>query len=178
MFSTYTILYVHTGEILPDESLFTYPAGLGPGNFSHPYHIPAFLDEVVANASPEVLAACGNNTECIFDASETGDISIGLETMATNDINTNDQEQASKLFSYISILWFLSIRAYPDKISYSSILWFLSTYMLTRIATQVKKNWHGVFNLTSGKDDGCFNTIENIQYDFYVSRLMCVHGLM
>ena len=91
------------GEILPEDSLFTYPEGMGPGNFSHPDHIPAFLDEVVANASPEVLAACGNNTECIFDASETGDISIGLETMATNNMNNDDQEQASKLYMLFSV---------------------------------------------------------------------------
>ena len=70
---------------------------MGPGNFSHPDHIPAFLDEVVANASPEVLAACGNNTECIFDASQTGDISIGLETMAIDDNSKKDQAIAGEI---------------------------------------------------------------------------------
>ena len=69
---------------------------MGPGDFSHPDHIPAFLDEVVANASPEVLAACGNNTECIFDASQTGEIGIGLETLAIDDNNRKDQAIAGE----------------------------------------------------------------------------------
>ena len=100
-----------TGEILSDDSLFVYPDGLGPGNYSHPYHIPAFLDEVVANASPEVLAACGNNTECIFDASETGDISIGLETMAIDDNSKKDQAIAGEFmwFQYVKFLCLLSL---------------------------------------------------------------------
>ena len=87
---------ITTGQIDSVESLFTYPVGTTAANFSFPDHIPAFLDEVIAGASPEVLAACGENIECIFDASQTGNISVGLATMETNEINNNDQMQACK----------------------------------------------------------------------------------
>ena len=49
------------------------------------------MDEVVANASEEVLEACGDNVECIFDASQTGNISIGLETRQVEENNQMDQ---------------------------------------------------------------------------------------
>ena len=79
------------GEIDPDESLFSYPEGLTAANFSYPDHIPAFLDEVVNSASEEVLDVCGDNLECIYDAAQTGDISIGLETMQADADNKIDQ---------------------------------------------------------------------------------------
>ena len=87
---------LHSGEIIPDESLFTYPDDSGPANFSHPYHMPVFLDDIVANADPEVLAACGDNVECIFDFDQTGNEEIGMETLNTNMENEDDQMQACK----------------------------------------------------------------------------------
>ena len=80
-----------SGEITADSSLFTYPYGLTAANFSFPDHMPRFLDEVVANASADIIALCGDNAECIFDATETGDTNIGLESLSTNQENTNDQ---------------------------------------------------------------------------------------
>ena len=65
-------------------------------NFSDPDHLPIFLDDVLANATDDVLSLCGNDTECIFDASETGNVDIGLETLGTNQENTNDQIVACK----------------------------------------------------------------------------------
>ena len=76
------------------ESLFTYPDGQTYLNYSHPDHIPVFPDEAIDKASDEVLAACGTNKECIFDAVETGDISVGVKTMATIEVNLDDEAQA------------------------------------------------------------------------------------
>jgi hypothetical protein len=58
--------------------------------------MPAFLDEVLNTASSETRALCGNNPECIFDASETGSMEIGLETLQTNQDNNNNQMIACK----------------------------------------------------------------------------------
>ncbi|XP_064385364.1 uncharacterized protein LOC135334155 isoform X9 [Halichondria panicea] len=77
------------------ESLFTYPEGLTAADFAVLDHDPPYLDEVVASASAEVLQACGNNVECIFDSMETGDINIGLETMAMISIIDEDERLAS-----------------------------------------------------------------------------------
>ena len=60
-------------------------------NFSHPEHKPVFLDEVIESASDEILELCGNNSECIFDAIQTGSTEIALDTLETNKTNSNDQ---------------------------------------------------------------------------------------
>ena len=60
-------------------------------NFSNPDHMTTFLDEVVEGASNETRALCGDNAQCIFDATETGNMEIGLETLQTNQENVNDQ---------------------------------------------------------------------------------------
>lgn len=79
-----------------ETSWFTYPDGLSPANFSNPDHLPRFLDDVLTNATDEIRSMCGDNAECIFDATETGDTSIGLETLNTNQNNNNDQMIACK----------------------------------------------------------------------------------
>ena len=84
------------GQLLEGESLFTYPEGRTYLDYAHPDHIPVFPDEAIARATPEVLAACGTNVECIFDAVETGDISVGVETMTTIGANLDDEAQACK----------------------------------------------------------------------------------
>ena len=58
--------------------------------------MPRFLDEVLDNASDDIKSMCGNNAECIFDATETGNTNIGLETLNTNQNNNNDQMIACK----------------------------------------------------------------------------------
>ncbi|XP_064385443.1 uncharacterized protein LOC135334236 isoform X4 [Halichondria panicea] len=81
-------------QIRPDDSVFTYPEGNTALDFAFPDHIPQFLDEVVATASVNVLTACGDSVQCIFDASQTGDISIGLETMIINVANVDYRQEA------------------------------------------------------------------------------------
>ena len=82
------------GEILPAESLFTYSNGMSAASFSRPDHEPAFLDEVVANADPEIATACNNDPQCIFDYSETGSEEVGMATMMTNEENNMGFMQA------------------------------------------------------------------------------------
>ena len=86
------------GEIEPSQSLFTYPEGMTAESFSHPEHEPVFLDEVIESASDEILELCGNNSECIFDAIQTGSTEIALDTLETNKTNANDQMITGRLF--------------------------------------------------------------------------------
>ena len=60
-------------------------------SFSHPEHEPVFLDEVIDSASDEILQLCGDNAECIFDAIQTGNNEIGLNTLETDNNTVNDQ---------------------------------------------------------------------------------------
>lgn len=87
------IILTHScaGQITDDTSLFTYPDGLSVANFSDPTHLPRFLDEVVNDAPADVISFCNNDAQCIFDAMETGNMEIGLETLQTNMDNINDQ---------------------------------------------------------------------------------------
>ena len=89
-------LFCFTGQITPEESLFTYPEGTSAEDYAHPDHVPEFLDEVISTATVEVLSACGDSVQCIYDASQTGDINIGLETMVTNEANVVYRQEASK----------------------------------------------------------------------------------
>ncbi len=83
----------------PDDSLFTYPDGTTPEDFQFPNHTPKFLNDVLASASQEVLDACGSSSDCIFDATETGNISVGVQTMSSNQQNMVEQELGGKLYS-------------------------------------------------------------------------------
>ncbi len=68
---------------------------MSAANYSFPNHVPIFADET-ENVPDDVLAACGDNQECIFDAIQTGNLEIGMETLTTNAGNIDDQNQASK----------------------------------------------------------------------------------
>lgn len=91
------IFFSKTGQLSStEESLFTYREGQTYLDYAHPNHVPSFIDEVVAAATPNILEACGSNLECIFDATETGDINVGLQTKMTQENNLNDQAQSCK----------------------------------------------------------------------------------
>ena len=78
--------------INPEDSLFTYPDGMGPEDFSFPNHFPSFLDEVLAGASEEVMNECGSDAMCVFDATQTGNLDIGLmtKTLIETDIENRN----------------------------------------------------------------------------------------
>eukprot|EP00731_Ephydatia_muelleri_P037202 Em0418g1a len=52
-------------------------------NYSYPAYAPAFLEDVLANASDAVKSACNNDPSCIFDYAQTGNMAIGLATLST-----------------------------------------------------------------------------------------------
>ena len=87
--------------INPEDSLFTYPEGMGPEDFSFPNHVPRFLDEVVAEASQDVMDACDGDLMCIFDAIQTGNTAIGLmtKTLIETDIENRNIVGKSKITS-------------------------------------------------------------------------------
>ena len=45
-------------------------------------YIPVFTDEI--QASPEVEAMCGGNAQCVYDATVTGDMTVGQGTLDTS----------------------------------------------------------------------------------------------
>ncbi len=94
----YFLLYLRilTGEISAQDSFFTYPEGMSAADYSFPNHEPVFADEAADSVPQDVLDACGDNQECIFDATQTGNLEIGMETLTTNNGNIDDQNQASK----------------------------------------------------------------------------------
>ena len=90
----------HTGQIAQNESLFTYADGQNVTTFVNPNHVPVFLDEVVANAAPEIVQSCNNDPMCIFDYDQTGDANVGEATLKTNQNNNDEQKQACEFIVY------------------------------------------------------------------------------
>ena len=56
--------------------------------------MPTFIN--ISNASQTVIAACGNNTACIIDASLTGNISVGLNTLNVSNVNVAEMNELGK----------------------------------------------------------------------------------
>ena len=92
----------------PNISLFTYPDGKGPLDYHNSSWEPAFLSDILNSADSEVLNACtltggsSPNEQCVFDAIETGDISIGIATMDTLSENMQAMTESSKF----ALEWF------------------------------------------------------------------------
>lgn len=87
---------ITTGQIVEEESLFTYPVGTTFSDYTFPDHIPPLISDVVASAPVSTVEMCNNNEQCIFDAVQTGDLSIGTGTLNSIDTNNNDVMIASK----------------------------------------------------------------------------------
>ena len=88
------VFRVCAGQITSQESLFTYPPGLGPSDFSNPSHVPVFSDQL--NISAEARAACGGSQACLFDATATNDINVGVQTMMTETMLLTQESQAGE----------------------------------------------------------------------------------
>ena len=77
----HTGLYEYlSGQIRSDETIFTYPPGQNPRDFSNPSHVPPFLDEIETTNST-LLELCGDNAQCLFDVVQTGDENVGRDTL-------------------------------------------------------------------------------------------------
>ena len=93
-----TKLFVHMctlGQITQSESIFTYEAGDSVDTFSVPDHAPPFLDEILSNLmdNTTLTSVCGDNVECLFDFSQTGDMEVGMAAITVeNEMATKIQE--------------------------------------------------------------------------------------
>ena len=92
---TLTLILLLPGLITEDtESLFRYEPGEGPQSYHDSTWMPDFTATVVDQATDDVIAACtpAGATEpvaqCVFDATATGDVSIGMAT--TDTLNENN----------------------------------------------------------------------------------------
>lgn len=82
----------------PGESIFTYGLGESATTFSMPNHVPPFMDEVLPGLlqNMTLVEVCGDNAECLFDFSETGDIEVGMATLAVENEATIESLLACK----------------------------------------------------------------------------------
>ena len=92
-----------TGLIKNDNiSLFTHPPGKDSEDYYDPNWVPTYLTDVLNSAEQAVLDACtpaGSSTPmpaCVFDATETNDINIGMATMDTNSENELAKKESSE----------------------------------------------------------------------------------
>ena len=76
--------------------MFTYPDGLSAANFSFPAHMPVFLDELNSSTLAEARRVCGNNSQCIYDFSQTGNEELAMTTLETNRDNEMGMTVAGK----------------------------------------------------------------------------------
>jgi hypothetical protein len=76
--------YGLTWQIRSEESLFFYDEGTGVSSYAFPDHKPVFADEIANLFTLEQKVACQDDPACMFDAFETGDVQLGLETHTTN----------------------------------------------------------------------------------------------
>ena len=68
-------------------------------DFARPSHRPVYLDEVVTDVmtnNAEIADACDDNPQCIFDASQTNDMNVGMATLSTTEQNMEEQTQSRK----------------------------------------------------------------------------------
>ncbi|XP_022089140.1 sushi domain-containing protein 2-like isoform X2 [Acanthaster planci] len=82
-----TMQDVHYGfgqawQIKPEDSLFRYPRGKGPTDYSDETFTPVFLPPETA-ITEEAREICGNISQCIFDLAVTGDSDIARASGST-----------------------------------------------------------------------------------------------
>lgn len=91
-----------------NTTIFTYTNGLSYYSYNKSY-VPLFLSDGInfTNESLKIIAEekCGNNKQCLFDISTTGEISIGESTIKFDEeISIFKEELASKYNFSFSIL--------------------------------------------------------------------------
>ena len=85
------------------ESLFSYEMGKGPMNYHNTSWQPVFTSQIMAEASDEVLAACTPEgatqplQQCVFDATATNNVDVGMATTNTLAENTVAMMESSEL---------------------------------------------------------------------------------
>ena len=66
--------------------------------FFVPEHMPPFLDEVLSSlmVNSTLTDVCGDNVECLFDFDQTGDVEVGMATMAVENEAATEMQEACK----------------------------------------------------------------------------------
>ena len=95
-FSHITVLF--PGQITQTESIFTYDIGESVADFSDPSHLPPFLDEILSNltGNSNLTDVCGDNVECLFDFSQTGDMEVAMAAMTVENETAAEMQEACK----------------------------------------------------------------------------------
>ena len=89
---------MHIGQVTQNESIFTYEYGENVDTFSIPDHTPPFLDEILSDltGNSTLTDVCGNNVECLFDFSQTGDMEVGMAAIAVENETATESQEACK----------------------------------------------------------------------------------
>ena len=90
------------GQITSEESIFTYGPGESEATYSVPNHVPPFMDELLPTLleNETLVEVCGDNIECLFDFSETGDVEVGMSTVAVENEAMIESISACKYSMY------------------------------------------------------------------------------
>jgi len=66
--------------------------------FSDPNHVPPFLDEISSTlmGNSTLTDVCGDNVECLFDFSQTGDIEVGMAAITVENETAIEMQEACK----------------------------------------------------------------------------------
>jgi fibulin 1/2 len=78
-------------QIRHKESLFYYKTYENASTFSHPDHMPVFLDEI-KNFTEDQIKVCGDDMACLYDYVQTGDPDIAADTKETDEENRDLSE--------------------------------------------------------------------------------------
>ena len=72
--------------------------GESVATFSDPNHLPPFLDEIQSNlmANSTLTDVCGDNVECLFDFSQTGDMEVAMAAMTVENETAAETQEACK----------------------------------------------------------------------------------
>ena len=77
--------------------------------------MPAFLEDILRDANnSDIIQQCGNNAECIFDATQTGNIEIGLNTMQFDATNIENREELGMFRNICDVVVSFSVAIYSN----------------------------------------------------------------
>ena len=88
----------HVGQLRADETLFAYPSGQTYLNYSYPDHVPRYSDEIDPALFVNFTTGCNNNSICLYDALESGDITLGQMSQSTTNSLSASESTARKFF--------------------------------------------------------------------------------
>lgn len=89
-------IFLRVGQLNASETLFTYPSGATYLNYSNPNHEPRFSDEIDPSDYVNYTHACNGSAVCLYDALESGDITLGQMSASTTSSLAQSESAARK----------------------------------------------------------------------------------